>query len=239
MSRHLDSSTTTQMAKIMVHYGRPSPFFLSEVCVWSSFGKTVMGEAIWENPIEVWLGEGFQLRMLIRTPWKRVILICVCGWHQIGWKETTRCSMWKVLNKEVDLGEPTSFLGLGNLGCTQRHCEISKDIVDNYRAMFTMKIFVFLRGPTIWKVMPRNVWNDIVSWLTRRRNNSTRYLLPASMTTTSKKKKQNLLDNCQKYLLKLVWNACTWHVLEDLIFYGQWTNLHDRLQNGPRLVTNA
>ena len=26
--------------------------------------------------------------------------------------------------------------------------------------------------------------------------------------------------------------------MEDLIFYGQWTNLHDRSQNGPRLVAN-
>ena len=65
--------------------------------------------------------------------------------------------MWKVLNKEVDLGEPTSFLDHENLGCTQRQCEISKDIVDNYRTMFesrtsagelknchTLRIFVFL-----------------------------------------------------------------------------------------------
>ena len=37
--------------------------------------------------------------------------------------------MWKVLNKEVDLGEPTSFLDQVYLGCTQRQCEISKDIV--------------------------------------------------------------------------------------------------------------
>ena len=44
--------------------------------------------------------------------------------------------MWKVLNKEVDLGEPTSFLDHEDLGCTQRQCETSKDIVDNYRTMF-------------------------------------------------------------------------------------------------------
>ena len=48
--------------------------------------------------------------------------------------------MWKLLNKEVDLGEPTSFLDHENLGCTQRQCEISKDIVDNYRAMFESRI---------------------------------------------------------------------------------------------------
>ena len=36
--------------------------------------------------------------------------------------------MWKLRNKEVDLGEETSFLNhRENLGCTQRQCEISKD----------------------------------------------------------------------------------------------------------------
>ena len=85
--------------------------------------------------------------------------------------------MWNVLNKEVDLGDPTPFLDHVFLGCTQRQCEISKDIVDKYRAMFesrisaggteknfhTLRIFVFLHGLMIWKVMRRNVWNDIVS----------------------------------------------------------------------------
>ena len=48
--------------------------------------------------------------------------------------------MWKVLNKEVDLGEPTFFLDHVYLGCTQRQCQISKDIVDNYRTMFESRI---------------------------------------------------------------------------------------------------
>ena len=48
--------------------------------------------------------------------------------------------MWKLLYKEVDLGEPPSFLDHVYLGCTQRQCEISKDIVDNYRAMFESRI---------------------------------------------------------------------------------------------------
>ena len=42
--------------------------------------------------------------------------------------------------KDVDLGEPTSFLDHVYLGCTQRQCEISKDIVDNYRRMFESRI---------------------------------------------------------------------------------------------------
>ena len=48
--------------------------------------------------------------------------------------------MWKVLNQVVDLGEPTSFLDHVYLGCTQRQCEISKDVVDNYRTMFESRI---------------------------------------------------------------------------------------------------
>ena len=48
--------------------------------------------------------------------------------------------MWKLLNKEVDLGEPSSFLDHVYLGCTQRQCEISKHIVDNYRTMFESPI---------------------------------------------------------------------------------------------------
>ena len=111
--------------------------------------------------------------------------------------------MWKVLNKVVDLGEPTSFLDHVYLGCTQRQCQTSKDTVDNYRTMFESRISAggvekitipskssyFLHGLMTWLVMQRNVWNDIVSWRTRRLSNSIKYLLHASMTTTSKKKK--------------------------------------------------
>ena len=49
-------------------------------------------------------------------------------------------SMRKVLNKEVDLGEPTSFLDHAFLGCSQRQSESSKDIVHNYRTMFDSRI---------------------------------------------------------------------------------------------------
>ena len=48
--------------------------------------------------------------------------------------------MWKVLNKQVDLGEPTSSLDHVYLECTQMQCETRKDIVDNYRTMFESRI---------------------------------------------------------------------------------------------------
>ena len=69
--------------------------------------------------------------------------------------------MWKPLNEEVDLGEPTSFLDRVYLGCTQRQCDTSKNTVDNCRTMFESRIsaggvekfpfpqiFVFLHG--VW-----------------------------------------------------------------------------------------
>ena len=120
--------------------------------------------------------------------------------------------MWKVLNKENDLGEPTSFLDHVYLGCTQRQCEVSqvtepclnREFLRGEQKNFhSPKILVFLHGRMIWWVMQRSVWNDIVSWRTRLHSNSTKYLLHVSMTTTSKRKKQNLLENCQLPALKL------------------------------------
>ena len=82
--------------------------------------------------------------------------------------------MWKLLNKDVDLGEPTSFFDHVYLGFTQRQCEISKDTVDitepclnresprgELKSFRTLRIFVLLHGLMIWKVMRRNVWCDI------------------------------------------------------------------------------
>ena len=43
---------------------------------------------------------------------------------------------WKILLKDVDLGEPTSVLDHVFLSCTQRECQISNNIVANYRDMF-------------------------------------------------------------------------------------------------------
>ena len=39
-----------------------------------------------------WSTVGKFSKMFFRTPWKRDVLICVCGWHQIGWKETKHWS---------------------------------------------------------------------------------------------------------------------------------------------------
>ena len=70
---------------------------------------------------------------------KRIILVCVRGRYQVGWKENVE-PMWKQLMKNVDLGEPTSFLDNVYLGCTQRECKTNEDIVENYRNLIELRL---------------------------------------------------------------------------------------------------
>ena len=110
--------------------------------------------------------------------------------------------MWKVLMKQVDLGEPTSFLDHVHLGCTQRECKTTKkstftEICFNPGSPQEQNKSYLVQGdltqtstcPMMWKVRQRNVWKDIVSWRTKGLNNSTKYPLHALMTVISKKKK--------------------------------------------------
>ena len=68
------------------------------------------------------------------------------------------------------------------------------------------KNWAFLRGPTIWKVMSRNVWNIFVNWQSRLLINFIRYQLHVLMTINSKKKNWNpwekLSNECFQIVLK-------------------------------------
>ena len=54
----------------------------------------------------------------------------------------------KILMEDVDLEDSTSFLDHEDLGCTQRECQISKDIVANYRDMFEIQDIFWSQGKT-------------------------------------------------------------------------------------------
>ena len=112
---------------------------------------------------------------------EKTILVCVCGrYKKLAGRNKTLTQCGKTLMKKVELGEPTSFLDHIYLGCTQRECETSKDIVENCRNMFESRISAgteeklfcsvkpesrhFFHDLMIWVVMRRNAWNDIASW---------------------------------------------------------------------------
>ena len=178
-------------------------FLLSEICM-VILQQDCYVEGKLRKSIEIRLGEGSHWECLFVHREKGLFSSVYVDDIKLAGKEQNINPMWKVLNKEVDLGEPTPFLDHENLGCTQTQSEISKDIIDNYRTMFesrisaeqlknyhARKICVSLGGPMTWKVMPTNVWNDVVSWQTKRLNNSTKYQLHALMTIISKKKSRN------------------------------------------------
>ena len=123
---------------------------------WSSMEDPVvpLEQNLHGHPLAGLLWESQFEKILLKYGWEKVpIWECLFVHHQKGLflsvyvddmkvagKKQNLDPMWKVLNKEVDLGEPISFLDHVHLGCTQRQCEISKDIVDNYRTTFESRI---------------------------------------------------------------------------------------------------
>ena len=131
--------------------------------------------------------------------------------------------LWNVLMKEVGLSEPTSFIDHAFLDCTQRECEISKDIVDNYRNVFESRISAgaqesylvqgnltqtSLHGLMTWKAIRSNVWSDIANWRTKQRSNCTKSQLHALTSINSEKKiwicwsiVKSMVSNCPEMLV--------------------------------------
>ena len=108
------------------------------------YGHPLVG-LLWERQFE---------KILLKHGWEKIRnWECLFVHHQKGLflsvyvddikldgKKQNIDPMWKLLNKEVNLGEPTSFLDHVYLGCTHRQCDIIKDIVDNYRTVFESRI---------------------------------------------------------------------------------------------------
>ena len=127
------------MAKVMGQHGRSCRSSRKE-SVRSSSGRTIVGKAITESSIETRLGKGSKLGMFFRNRVKGLFLSVYVDVIKLAGKKQIIDPMWNVLVKGVDLGESTIFLDHVYLGCTQRECPTSKDIVDNYRNMFESKL---------------------------------------------------------------------------------------------------
>ena len=78
--------------------------------------------------------------LLFRSPSKKDDSY-LCMWmKKMAEKKQNLDPMWKVPKKEVDLGEPTSFLDHVYLRCTPRQFELSKDVVDNSITLFESRL---------------------------------------------------------------------------------------------------
>ena len=79
-------------------------------------------------------------------------------------KELNISPTWNILMKDVDLGEPISFLDHVYLGCTQRECQISDDIVTNYRNMFESRISAGAKEKLLTRASGKPDAETIPSW---------------------------------------------------------------------------
>ena len=96
-----------------------------------------------------------------------------------------------------------------------------------------------------WLVMQRNVWNDIVSWQTRRLNNSTKYLTPCiddhHFKEEETKSVGELSNTCSQIVLKCLYLArigrpdILWSVNKLARSITKWTKACDKRLN--RLIS--
>ena len=118
---------------------------------------------------------------------------------KLAGKKQNMNPMWKVPNKEVDMGEPTFFLIMYTWDALEDNVKFRKDTVDKNMTILNPKFPQEQRKITmlgkssnffivlmIWRVMQRNVWSDVVRWQAERLNNSTQYQLRALMTIICK-----------------------------------------------------
>ena len=160
--------------------------------------------------------------------------------------------------KDVDLEEPTPFLDHVSLGCTQRECTTSSEIVTKYRDTFEARISAGAK-----EKLPTDVWGkldaeNISSWSYDMEGHAKecveRYCELANKTTQQQKKVATpCMDDHQKQkggnwasrrnvnslFTKLFSSVCIWLELGDLTFYGLWINLPVQLLNVQKQVTNA
>ena len=208
MSRYLDASFKAQMVQIMVQYGRPSRSSWSKT-VWSSFCRTIMGKSIRKSSIETWMGESSKLRMLNYS--------CLWMWTTWNWlgrnKTLTQCGkyLWK---KSTWASQDVYFrLHSTRMRNGQRYCgQVQKDvwIQDLCRSRRKVTLFteIWRRHPPSWSYDMEGHAKKCVERYCEQTNKTYQQLYKvathALMTINSKKKNWDLLENCQKYALKIV-----------------------------------
>ena len=130
--------------------------------------------------------------------------------------------MWRIIMKDVDLGEPTSCFDHFYLGCTQRECQKRKDFVD--KSMFESKISAGATEilPEEKRATEKPGADTISSWSydmeshakkcverycelanKKQLSNSIQSRRHAWMIINSKKKKWDQLENCPQFAHKL------------------------------------
>ena len=226
-------------------------FFFKGICtviLWQDY----YGKAIWEEPIETWLGENSKLGMSLCTSWKRTILSVYVDDIKIGLKETKSWSDVET-TQQSRFGRTNIFPGSCILGlhsktmwnkqkyCAQLHNHVW---IANFRGESRV-----ISIPSICSYFFMVLWHGwsckevcgTILWVGKQDDSATLQSMYSMHRWPSLQRRRkeicwrivtSMLSNCSEISNIL-------QELDDLIFYGQWISLQVPSQNGPRLVTNA
>ena len=154
--------------------------------------------------------------------------------------------------KEVDMGEPTSFLDPHLVGLHTTR------IRNEQRCYRHLQKFVWIQDFSRKATQFKETWRRhlcMVLWYGRSCKELCRASLrageqnnPATLQSYNSmlwwpfiyrrigicwRIAKSMLSNCLEII------ACNWHALVDQTFYGQSTNIHEQSPTGPELVTNV
>ena len=195
--------------------------------------------------------------MSLCSSWKRIILICVCGWHKIGWKENNFDPIGKYsIKKSIWENQHFSWI-MYTWSALKDNVKWAKILLDNYRTMFEsrisagdqrnyhpLKIIVFLHGQEVC-TSRKFCWNTVGKsfWLGLFFVNRARGLFLSVDDLKKTGKKQNISPKW-KILVKKRWsgrtNIISWpRILGDALKervsdkwrYCRQQQEHDRIQN--------
>ena len=186
-SRHLDTSTTTQMAKIMIQCGWSSRSSRKEFVR----SPSIMGKGIWESSTGTRLEKSFFCECLFVHRAKGLFLSVYVDDIKMAGKTEHGKYWWKALIWKNQPHSSTTYF----LGCTQRECTISHDIVTNYRDMFEAWTSAYKSFRETWCRNHRSckeMWaKEIANLRIKQLNNYTKSQLHAWMTINLKKRKMS------------------------------------------------
>ena len=203
--------------------------------------------------LEFWW-ESTKLGMFVCSSKTRIILIRKRGWHQNYWKEAEYGShVEEIDEKTLILMNQLHFLipytwDVPNVNANRMNLfgGIYKDVWITYFCCSNWKIpgwekptrkddgLVLRHGRTCFE----NALSDTVNRQTRKWSSKTMFQVLARMIINWNRRNLNQSENNHKYAHKLFWNACTWHELEDLTFFGLSTHLQEQSKNGLRHATD-
>ena len=131
------------------------------------------------------------------------------------------CVILFLVLRKMDLDEPTSFLDLENLGCTQSECKPNKVVMEERREMFESRISAGATEKLPGCEEPHaksvawshnveghapNALKDTANWRTKKKNKEQLYKVSSPCLDDhhfEKERNLNQSEACQKYAHKL------------------------------------